>query len=148
MSSNSEEKNGVKGKLTVSIEVKCGAHFFHDIFHANAHNIDNISPNKISRFDIHEGENVKISSIISWKYNEGNTRFSDLVLSKVFTFINFLYLDAFHNSYHVMIEGNVLELYNSFTLITFGEHHWTTLAFIYEKKAANIPEPLSFGFFL
>lgn len=48
-----------------------------------------------------------------------------------------------------VIEGNVLELYNSFTIITSSEHHWTTLSFMYEKKNEDIPEPLTLlGFFL
>ncbi|PHT81395.1 hypothetical protein T459_14410 [Capsicum annuum] len=48
-----------------------------------------------------------------------------------------------------VIEGNVLELYNSFIIVTSSEHQWTTLTFVYEKKTENTPEPLiDFGSFL
>ncbi|XP_055801570.1 kirola-like [Solanum dulcamara] len=33
---------GVKGKLIGSVEVKCGGHLVHDIFHTNTHHIPNI----------------------------------------------------------------------------------------------------------
>lgn len=47
-----------------------------------------------------------------------------------------------------VIEGDVLDLYNSFTVITSNEHNWTTLAFEYEKKSEDIAAPVTLlGFF-
>ncbi|MCD7457147.1 hypothetical protein HAX54_034335 [Datura stramonium] len=133
---------GVKGKLIASTEVKCGGHSIHDIFHTNTHHIANISPNKIKCFEIHEGGIIKIGSIVSWKYNEdGKEMFAKQVIEAV---------DLQKKSITwKVIEGNVLELYNSFTVITSGEHQWTTLALVYEKKTEDTPEPytlLSFFF--
>ncbi|KAG5609032.1 hypothetical protein H5410_020313 [Solanum commersonii] len=45
--------------------------------------------------------------------------------------------------YIEVIGGNVLELYNSFTIITFSEHEWATTKLIYEKKNEDTPEPLA-----
>ncbi|XP_055801744.1 MLP-like protein 34 [Solanum dulcamara] len=132
---------GVKGKLIASIEVKCGGHSIHNMFHINAHHIANINPSKINRFEIHEGETVKIGSIVSWKYNkDGEEKFANQVIEAI---------DPHKKSITwKVIEGNVLELYNSFTVITSSEHHWTTLAFEYEKKSEDTPEPLTLlGFF-
>ncbi|MCD7448514.1 hypothetical protein HAX54_043024, partial [Datura stramonium] len=42
-----------------------------------------------------------------------------------------------------VIGGDVLELYNSFTIITSSEHEWTTSTLIYEKKNEDTPEPLA-----
>ncbi|KAK4737156.1 hypothetical protein R3W88_000853 [Solanum pinnatisectum] len=56
---------GLKGKLIASTEVKCGGHSIHKIFHTNTHHIANISPSKINRFEIHEGETIKVGSIVS-----------------------------------------------------------------------------------
>jgi len=42
------------------------------------------------------------------------------------------------------IEGDVLEMYSSFTIITSHEPQWTIWTFDYEKKTEDIPEPLSF----
>ncbi|WMV22749.1 hypothetical protein MTR67_016134 [Solanum verrucosum] len=42
-----------------------------------------------------------------------------------------------------VIGGNMLELYNSFTIITSSEHQWTTITLLYEKKTEDTPEPLT-----
>uniref|UniRef100_M1D5W0 Sn-2 protein n=1 Tax=Solanum tuberosum TaxID=4113 RepID=M1D5W0_SOLTU len=49
---------GLKGKLISTVEVKCGGHLVHDIFHAKSHHISNISPSKVKSFEIHEGKTV------------------------------------------------------------------------------------------
>lgn len=67
---------GLKGKLIASVEVNCGGHLIHDLFHTNTHHVPNISPKIINHFEIHEGESVKVGSVVSWNYNEGNTHFS------------------------------------------------------------------------
>ncbi|CAN4081073.1 unnamed protein product [Withania somnifera] len=41
-----------------------------------------------------------------------------------------------------VIGGDLLELFNSFTIITSVDHQWTTWTFVYEKKTEDIPEPL------
>ncbi|WMV22886.1 hypothetical protein MTR67_016271 [Solanum verrucosum] len=56
---------GLKGKLISSIEVKCGGHLVHDIFHAKTHHISNISPSKVKSFEIHEGESVDVGSMLN-----------------------------------------------------------------------------------
>ncbi|KAM3344365.1 hypothetical protein P3S68_024072 [Capsicum galapagoense] len=59
---------GVKGKLIFSMEVKCGGYSFHDIFHNKTHHIPKMSPSTFHHFEIHEGEIIKIGSIVGWKY--------------------------------------------------------------------------------
>lgn len=70
---------GFKGKLIASMEIKCGGHLFHDFYQINAHHVSNISPDKVHHFNIHEGDqDLKVGSIIGWKYNHGkisNTNF-------------------------------------------------------------------------
>ncbi|KAL3379912.1 hypothetical protein AABB24_000525 [Solanum stoloniferum] len=132
---------GLKGKLIVSTEVKCGGHLIHNIFHTNTHHIANISPSKINRFEIHEGEIIKVGSIVSWRYNEdGEEKFAKQVIEAIDPHTKLIIWKV--------IEGNVLELYNSFIVITSSEQHWTTLAFEYEKKSEDIPKPITLlGFF-
>ncbi|KAK4373353.1 hypothetical protein RND71_008740 [Anisodus tanguticus] len=133
---------GVKGKLIASVEVKCGGHSVHDIFHTNTHHIANISPSKVQHFEIHEGETIKAGSIVSWKYNDdGKDKISKQLIEAVD-------LETKSITWKV-IGGDLLELYNSFTIITSCDHHWTTWTFVYEKKTEDIPEPLAFlGFAL
>lgn len=84
---------GVKGKLIASVEVKCGGHLVHDIFHTKTHHISNICPSKIQNFEIHEGDSVKVGSVVSWKYNDGNmfTLFLSLLMNKYI----YIYLHLF-----------------------------------------------------
>lgn len=42
-----------------------------------------------------------------------------------------------------VIGGNMLESYNSFTIITSSEYQWTTVTLVYEKKTEDTPEPLT-----
>ncbi|XP_049384412.1 MLP-like protein 28 [Solanum stenotomum] len=132
---------GLKGKLIASTEVKCGGHLIHNIFHTNTHHIANISPNKINRFEIHESEIIKVGSIVSWRYNEdGEEKFAKQVIEAINPHTKLIIWKV--------IEGNVLKLYNSFIVITSSEQNWTTLAFEYEKKSEDIPEPITLlGFF-
>ncbi|KAG5611234.1 hypothetical protein H5410_022515 [Solanum commersonii] len=39
------------------------------------------------------------------------------------------------------IEGNLLDLYNSFTVITSSEHQWMTYTLVYEKKTEDTQNP-------
>ncbi|XP_060183308.1 kirola-like [Lycium barbarum] len=48
-----------------------------------------------------------------------------------------------------LIKGNLLELYNSFTIVSSCEHQWITWALEYKKKTEDTPEPLiPLGFLL
>lgn len=72
------------------MEVRCGGHLIHDMFHTNIHHIRNISPKLINHCEIHEGEIGKIGTVLSWKYIDGNTHFLsqyNLVASIFYTYI-------------------------------------------------------------
>ncbi|MCD9643689.1 hypothetical protein HAX54_031344 [Datura stramonium] len=126
---------GVKDKLIGSVEVKCGGHIIHDLFHTNTHHVPNIT-NIIDHFEIHEGETVNIDSVIGWKYNEaGQKKFMKKVIEAI---------DPHKKSTRwKVIEGDILESYNSFILVLSCEYQWTTWTFEYEKKTEDIPEPLA-----
>ncbi|XP_060185439.1 kirola-like [Lycium barbarum] len=126
---------GVKGKLIGSVEVKCGGHLVHDIFHSKTHHIPNICPGKINHFEIQEGENIKIGSVVSWKYNDDG---KDKTCKQVIEAVD----PQTKTVTWKVIGGDLLELYNSFTIITSCDHQWTTWTFVYEKKTEDIPEPL------
>ncbi|WMV22909.1 hypothetical protein MTR67_016294 [Solanum verrucosum] len=111
---------GVKGKLIASIEAKCGGHLIHDTLHSNTHHIPNICPSKVNHFQIH---------------GNGKKKFAKEVIESI---------DPHNKSITwKVIEGDLLDLYNSFKVITTSEHEWTTLTFVYEKKNEDIPEPLT-----
>ncbi|KAF3644611.1 putative pectinesterase/pectinesterase inhibitor 17-like [Capsicum annuum] len=126
---------GVKGKLIGSVEVKCGGHLVHDIFHTNTHQIPNICRGKIKHFEIHEGGTIKAGSVVSWKYNDdGKDKIAKQVIEAV---------DPQKKSITwKVVGGDLLELYNSFTTIISCDHQWATWTFVYEKKTEETPEPL------
>nr|XP_018623925.1 MLP-like protein 28 [Nicotiana tomentosiformis] len=126
---------GVKGKLIASVEVKCGGHLVHDIIHTNTHHLPNICPGKLNGFEIHEGGTVKVGSVVIWKYNDDG---KDKIAKQVIEAID-------HQKKSItwkVIGGDLLELYNSFTIISSNDHQWTTWTFVYEKKTEDVPEPL------
>ncbi|XP_055801569.1 kirola-like [Solanum dulcamara] len=133
---------GVKRKLTASVEVKCGRHLIHDLFHSITHYVPNISPNRVNRFEIHQGGIIKVGSIVSWKYYaDGKMKIAKEVIEAV---------DLKKKSITwKVIEGDLLDLYNSFTIISSFEHEWTIWTLAYEKKTAATPDPLVFlGYFI
>ncbi|XP_049348930.1 kirola-like [Solanum verrucosum] len=126
---------GLKGKLVTSVEVKCEGHSIHDMYHTNTYHICNISP-LVNHVEIHEGEIFKVGVVISWKYIEDG---KEKLLKEVIEAID-------HHDKSItwkVIGGDVLELYNSFTIITSNEHEWATTTLIYEKKNEDTPEPLA-----
>ncbi|KAL3372939.1 hypothetical protein AABB24_005127 [Solanum stoloniferum] len=133
---------GVKGKLIASKEVKCGEHLIHDLFLTNSHHIPYISPSKINRIDINEGEIGKIGTIMNCRYNEdGQEKIVKYVIEAI---------DHHKNSIsRKVIEGDLLEFYSSFTFVSYCQHQWATWTIEYEKKNEDTPEPLIFlGFIL
>ncbi|MCE0481146.1 hypothetical protein HAX54_038611 [Datura stramonium] len=126
---------GVKGKLIASMKVKCGGHIIYDLYHTNTHRIPNISPNNVNHFEIHEGETIKVDSIVSWNYNDaGQKKFMKQVIEAI---------DPHKKSSRwKVIQGDVLELYNSFTIAASSENQWFTCTLEYEKKTEDTPEPL------
>ncbi|XP_059308809.1 kirola-like [Lycium ferocissimum] len=126
---------GVKGKLIASVEVKCGGHAVHDLLHTSTHHMPNISSSKISHFEILEGETLKVGSVVNWKYNDDG---KDKIAKQVVEAID---VEKKSITWKV-IEGDLLELYDSFTIITSGQDEWATCILEYVKKAEDIPEPL------
>ncbi|KAL3338508.1 hypothetical protein AABB24_027571 [Solanum stoloniferum] len=133
---------GLKGKLIASIEVKCGGHSIHDIIHTNTHHLLNIIPSVLNHFEIHEGETIKVGSVVSWKFNQDG---KEILLKEMIESVD---LEKKSITWKV-IGGNMLELYDSFTITTSSEHQWTTVTIMYEKKTEDTPEPLTLlGVFL
>ncbi|XP_016492684.1 kirola-like [Nicotiana tabacum] len=128
---------GVKGKLIASVEVKCGGHSIHDIFHTSTHHISNISPGKVHKVVIDEGETIKVGSIVNWKYNDDG---KDKICKQVIEAADYQKKSITWK----VIGGDLLELYNSFTIITSHDHQWTTWTLEYEKKTEDTLEPLVF----
>ncbi|XP_009589470.2 kirola-like [Nicotiana tomentosiformis] len=129
---------GLKGKLAVSMEVKCGGHLFHDLYQTKPHHVSNISPNKVTGFDLHEGGIGEVGSVVTWKYKEdGNEKIAKCVIEEVMD-------DEKKSITWKGIEGDLLERYNAFTVNISCDQHWITWTFVYEKKTEDTPEPLTF----
>ncbi|KAG5608229.1 hypothetical protein H5410_019510 [Solanum commersonii] len=88
---------GLKGKLTAAMEAKCGGHSIHDMIHTNMHHVPTISP-VVNQFEIHEGETIKIA---------GQKKFLKQIIEAIDPHKK--------SSCWKVIEGDVLEMYSSFT---------------------------------
>ncbi|XP_049392881.1 MLP-like protein 43 [Solanum stenotomum] len=128
---------GFKGKLVASMEIKCGGHLFHDLYQINAHHVSNISPDKVHHFNIHEGDqDLKVGLVIGWKYNhDGRVKVTKQLI------------EAVDNEKKTItwkvLEGDTLELYNSFAITASFEDNWATWTLVYEKKTEDTPEPIT-----
>uniref|UniRef100_M1C4P6 Sn-1 protein n=1 Tax=Solanum tuberosum TaxID=4113 RepID=M1C4P6_SOLTU len=90
---------------------------------------------KINHFETHEGGSIKVGSVVSWKYDDDG---KDKIAKQVIDAVD---LQKKSITWKV-IGGDLLELYNSFTIITSCDKQWTTWTFVYEKKIEETPEPL------
>nr|QEH62705.1 MLP-like protein 28 [Nicotiana benthamiana] len=128
---------GLKGKLVVSMEVKCGGHLFHDLCQTKPHHLLNISPNRITGFDLHEGEMGEVGSVVTWKYkDDGNEKTAKCVIEAID--------DEEKSSTWKLIGGDLLEVYNVFIVNLSCDDHWITWTLEYEKKTENTSEPITF----
>nr|XP_016507761.1 PREDICTED: kirola-like [Nicotiana tabacum] len=132
---------GLKGKLVVSMEVKCGGHLFHDLYQTKPHHVSNISPNYVTGFDLHEGGIGEVGSVVTWKYKEdGNAKIAKCVIEAID--------DEKKSNTWKVIGGDLLEAYNDFIVNISCDQHWITWTLEYEKKTEDTSEPITFlGFF-
>ncbi|WMV22904.1 hypothetical protein MTR67_016289 [Solanum verrucosum] len=99
--------------------MEIGGHLIRDLFHTKPHTIPNIIPSKILSFGFHE---------------DGNDKIAKQVIEAVDPQTKSITLK--------LIGGELLELYDSFTVIISSDQQWTTWTFLYEKKTEETPEPL------
>ncbi|EEF28117.1 Major latex protein, putative [Ricinus communis] len=100
-----------------------------------------MSPDKIQKCDLHEGEWGKHGTIICWNYtHDGEAKVAKELIEKIDD-------ENFSTTFKV-IEGDLLKDYNSFWIIVKASPkegggslvHWTLE---YEKKHEGIPDPHS-----
>ncbi|TMW85344.1 hypothetical protein EJD97_023297, partial [Solanum chilense] len=124
------------------IEVKYRGYPIRDILHINSHLLPNISPRMLNHFEIHKCKTIKVSSVSAENFIKYGKEilFKEMIVS----------VDLEKKSITWKVIGvNMLELYDSFIIITSSEYHWTTVTLMYEKKIEDIIEPLTLlGIFL
>ncbi|KAG5629781.1 hypothetical protein H5410_001498 [Solanum commersonii] len=96
---------GVKGKLIASMEVTCGGHSIHDLWHTNTHQLAKISPT-INRFEVHEGEIGNVGTVLNMTYNDdGQEKTVKYEIEAI---------DRYKKSIsRKVIDGDLLEFYNN-----------------------------------
>ncbi|CAO2812939.1 unnamed protein product [Amaranthus hypochondriacus] len=131
---------GLKRKFEGEIEIRvAGGDVFHELVHEKPHEISNIHPELVQGCDLHDGDFGTPGSIICWNYSiDGKPQVGKEIIEMV---------DKENKTVRFkLIEGDLLEDYNSFVLtyqvIPEGEElskvRWI---FEYEKKNIGIPEP-------
>ncbi|KAL2546173.1 MLP-like protein [Forsythia ovata] len=129
---------GLTGKLVSTVDIKSDGDVFHEIFRERPHHISGMSPANIQKCDLHDGQWGTVGSVIYWNYtHDGKDRVAKEIIEAV---------DEEKKSVTFkVIEGDLMELYNTFKLIvhvdTTGDDNLVTWTLEYEKKNENIPDP-------
>ncbi|CAI9785454.1 unnamed protein product [Fraxinus pennsylvanica] len=129
---------GIKGKLVSQIDIKSDGDVFHEIFRERPHHLSGMSPANIQKCDLHEGQLGTVGSVIYLNYTHDG---KDRVAKEIIEAID---VEKKSVTYRV-IEGDLMELYNNFTLTihvdTNGDDNLVTWTLEYEKKNENVPDP-------
>ncbi|KAI7981930.1 hypothetical protein LOK49_Contig6G00009 [Camellia lanceoleosa] len=117
------------GKMEGEVEIKCDAdELFQICFGKKAHIVRNLSPDKVSKLDLHE---------------EG----------KVETFKEKVTIDEENKTVHLTaVEGHCLDLYKSYNIIyqiiPKGETNVLKITIEYEKRNEDVPPPQKYMDFI
>ncbi|KAI7981942.1 hypothetical protein LOK49_Contig6G00014 [Camellia lanceoleosa] len=109
------------GKMEGEVEIKCDADELFQIGSGKkAHIVPNLSPDKVSKLDLHEGEWGDHGSIKVWTYvTEG----------KVGTFKEKVIIDEENKTVHLTaVKGHCLDLYKSYNIIYQIIHKGETMS--------------------
>ncbi|CAL5396712.1 unnamed protein product [Camellia sinensis] len=155
------------------VEIKCDADELFEIGSGKkAHTVPNLSPDKVSKLDLHEGEWGDHGSIKVWTYVEvgggvgggddsGVTVVVMLVVGivvavtegKVETFKEKVTIDEENKTIHLtVVEGHCLDLYKSYNIIyqiiPKGETNVLKITIEYEKRNEDVPPPQKYMDFI
>ncbi|KAL7240221.1 hypothetical protein ACSBR2_005980 [Camellia fascicularis] len=133
------------GKMEGEVEIKCDAdELFQICSGKKAHTVPNLSPDKVSKLDLHEGEWGDHGSIKVWTYvTEG----------KVETFKEKVTIDEENKTVHLTtVEGHCLDLYKRYNIIYQiihkGETNVLKITMEYEKRNEDVPPPQKYMDFI
>ncbi|KAK4479720.1 hypothetical protein RD792_015252 [Penstemon davidsonii] len=131
---------GLTGKLVSKIDIKSDGDVFHEIFRERPHHISDMSPSKIQNVDLHHGDWGKVGSIICWNYtHDGKEKVAKEIIEAIDEENKLVKFKV--------IEGDLMELYKSFTLVvhvdTNGDDNIVTWTLEYEKIREDVPDPHS-----
>ncbi|XP_034707129.1 MLP-like protein 28 [Vitis riparia] len=130
---------GLVGKLEAEILILAPADKFHEVWGGRPHHMSSVSPGKVQKVDLHEGDWGNVGSVIEWSYViDGKNHVAKEIVeaidneNKAVTF--------------KVIEGDLLKEYKSFKAIvqtiSKGETTWVRWTFEYEKLNKEISAPV------
>ena len=59
---------GLVGKLEAEILILAPADKFHEVWGGRPHHMSSVSPGKVQKVDLHEGDWGNVGSVIEWSY--------------------------------------------------------------------------------
>ncbi|XP_058216162.1 MLP-like protein 328 [Rhododendron vialii] len=126
------------GKMESEVEIKSnGDDIFHMCAGKKAQHTATLSPEKVHKVEIHEGEWGDHGSVKVWTF---------VAEGKVETYKEKVSIDEENKAVHLTaLEGHCLELYRSYNIIYQfihnGESNIVKITIEYEKKHEDIPPP-------
>ncbi|XP_023765920.1 kirola [Lactuca sativa] len=131
----------ITGKISREVEIKCDCHLVYDLYKNNPHDSSVADPEKVEACHLVSGQWGVPGSVIHWDfYHDGRKETCKEIVEEVD--------DELHKIVFKVIEGNILEVYNSFSFILktqdVGDKKLVIWTIEFEKANASIPDPTSY----
>ncbi|WJZ80512.1 hypothetical protein VitviT2T_000426 [Vitis vinifera] len=72
---------GLVGKLEAEILILAPADKFHEVWGGRPHHMSSVSPGKVQKVDLHEGDWGNVGSVIEWSYVIGKLQAETLIVA-------------------------------------------------------------------
>ncbi|CAH1414575.1 unnamed protein product [Lactuca virosa] len=131
----------ITGKITRAVEIKCHRHQVFELFKHRPHDTSVADPETIEACHLISGEWGVPGAVVQWfYYHDGKKETVKEIIEEVD--------DELHKIVFKVIEGDILEVYNSMSFILttrdVGDKKFVIWTIEFEKANASIPDPISY----
>ncbi|KAL7607732.1 MLP-like protein 31 [Lactuca sativa] len=131
----------ITGTITREVEIKCHRHQVFELFKHRPHDTSVIDPETIEACHLISGQWGVPGAVVLWHYyHVGKKETAKEIIEEVD--------DELHKIVFKVIEGDILEVYNSLSFILttkeVGDKKFVILSIEFEKANASIPDPTSY----
>ncbi|CAH1414571.1 unnamed protein product [Lactuca virosa] len=136
-----KKKMPIIGKISREVEIKCHRHLVFELYKHRPHDSSLVHPEKVEACHLISGQWGVPGAVIQWHYyHDGKKETAKEIIEEVD--------DELHKIVFKVIEGDILEVYNSFNFILttkdVGDKKFVIWTIEFEKANASIPDPTSY----
>ncbi|KAL7607729.1 hypothetical protein Lser_V15G11081 [Lactuca serriola] len=131
----------ITGKISSEVEIKCHRHQIFELLKHKPHHISVVDPERIEACHLLSGEWGVPGAVVLWHYyHDGKKETAKEIIEEID--------DELHKIVFKVIEGDILEVYNSMSVIFMtkdvGDKKFVIWTIEFEKANASIPDPTSY----